>query len=54
MVLHGPLRVPSGVANGWRPEGGVADAEHAELRGQAIQVQADAVEIGIRGTPRQR
>ena len=39
---------------GGRPDrrlakGGVADAQHAELSWQAIQVQANAVEVGIGG-----
>jgi hypothetical protein len=47
MVVDGPLGIASGAANGWLAESGVADAEYAELSGQAIKVQANAVEVGI-------
>ena len=53
MVLYGPLHVARGRADGWFAEGGVAHAEHAELSGQAIQVQADAVKVGIGGASSQ-
>lgn len=53
VVFYSPLHEARGSANGRLAEGGVSDAEHAELSGQAIQVQADAVEVGIGGTPGQ-
>jgi len=49
VVLDGPLGVPSSAANGWLAEGGVVHTRHSELGRQAIQVQADAVEVGIGG-----
>ena len=49
MVLHGPLGVARGTAYGWLPKGRVAHAQHPKLSGQAIQIQADAVEVGIGG-----
>ena len=54
MVLNGPLGVAGGRPNGWLAKGGVADAEYAELSGQAIQIQADSIKIGVGGTPRKR
>ncbi len=44
VVLHGPLCVASGTANGWLKKGGVADTQHTKLSWQAIQVEAKAVE----------
>ena len=52
--MYCPLHETCGSGNGRLAEGGVADAEHAELGGQAIQVQADAVEIVIGGTSSKR
>ena len=54
MVVHCPLGVPSGTANAGRPKRGVTHAQHSKLGRQAVQVQADTVEVGIGGTPRQR
>ena len=54
MVLHGPLGVASGTANGWLTKAGVTDTEYPKLGGQAIQIQADAVEVGIGGAASQR
>ena len=53
MVLDGPLHEARGRADGRLAEGGVAHTQHAKFGGQAIQVQADAVEVGIGGTPGQ-
>ena len=49
VVLNGPSGVASGTAYGWLAKGGVAHTEHAKLGRQAIQIQADAVEVGIGG-----
>ena len=49
VVLDRESDITSGTANSRLSEGGVADAEHTELSGQAIQVQADAVEVRIGG-----
>ena len=47
MVLDRESDITSGTANSHLSKGGVADAEHTELSGQAIQVQTDTVEVGI-------
>lgn len=49
MVVDSPPGVASGTANGGCPKGGVAHTEHQKLGGQAIQVEADAVEVGVGG-----
>lgn len=49
MVLHGPLRVPSRVAKGWRPQRGIPHTQNSKLCGHAIQVQADPVEVSVGG-----
>src|SRR5579864_5892271 len=54
VVVDCPLGITRGAANAWRSEGGVAHTQHAKFGGEAAQVQADAVEVGIGGTPRQR
>ena len=53
VVVDCPLGITRGTANGWRSECGVADAEHAELGGQPIQIQADPVEVRVGGAPRE-
>jgi hypothetical protein len=47
VVLGGPFGVASGTAYGWLAKSSVAHTEHAKLSRQAIQIQADAVEVGI-------
>ena len=47
VVLHGPLGVASGAANGWRPQRGILHTQYSKLGWQAIQIQANAVEVGI-------
>ena len=54
VVLDGPFGVASGTANGWCPERGVTDTQHAKLSWQSIQIQADAVEVGIGGAAGER
>src|SRR5690242_5383203 len=45
----GDSPMSSGTANGWLAEGGVTHAKDSKLGRQAIQVQADAVEVDIGG-----
>ena len=47
VVLSGPLGVARGTPNRGLAECRVTDTQHSKLGRQAIQVQADAVEIGI-------
>ena len=54
MVIHGPLGVTSRASDGWHPECSIPHAQHSKLGGQAIQVQANAVKVGIGGASRQR
>jgi hypothetical protein len=54
VIFDGPLGVTSGATNGWCPQGGVAHTEHAELGGQSVQIEANAVEVGIGGASGQR
>ena len=54
VVLDSPLGVAGGTPNGRFAERGVTHTEHPKLGGQAIQVQANAVKVGIGGASRQR
>ena len=51
VVLNGKSNVPCGRANGRLAKGRVAHAKHTKLGREAIQVQADAVEVRIGGAP---
>jgi len=53
MVLDRESDITGGTANSRLSEGGVAHTQHAKLGGQATQVQADAVKVGIEGASRQ-
>ena len=47
VVLDSPLGVAGGTPNGRLAERGVAHTQHPKLRGQAIQIKADAVEVSV-------
>ena len=49
MILHCPFCVASCITNRRLAERGVAHTQHSELRWQAVQVQADAVKVGVGG-----
>ena len=49
VIFYRPADITGGTANGWLAKGRIPHTQHAELGGQAIQVQADAVEVGIGG-----
>jgi hypothetical protein len=54
VVLDGPLSVTSGTPNGGIAEGGVTHTQNSKLGRQAIQIHANAVEVGIGGAASQR
>jgi len=53
VILYGEFHEAGGRPDSRLAKGGVADAQHAELSWQAIQVQANAVEVGIGGAASQ-
>jgi len=47
VVLDGPFGVARGTPDRWLANGGVTDTQHAKLSWQAIQIPANAVEVGV-------
>ena len=54
VVLDSELDEASSRADGRIAKGGVAGAQHPKLGWQTVQVQADTVEVHVRGASRQR